>query len=78
MKVADLVAGFFEVKPRRSCNRHDDCDAADAALVAKREQAVRDAARDPSPYLPAWRGADHLPHHVDHCHDDGCSDCFGD
>lgn len=47
------VAGKIENPPRRTCNRHDDCDSADVL--------ARDDGR-----LAA-----------EHCHDEGCEECFG-
>lgn len=47
---------------KRTCNRHDDCDAADERARTK----------GPKDYYgrPQFSRADH-------CHDDCCEDCFG-
>lgn len=49
-------------KERRSCNRHDDCDAADE----------RARTHGPKDYYgrPVYNWADH-------CHNECCEDCFG-
>lgn len=46
----------------RSCNRHNDCDAADERAVAN----------SPKDYYgrPVYTSADH-------CHDECCEECFG-
>ena len=49
------------LKPKRTCNLHDDCDAAEA-------QAAADG--KPELYGP---GSSRLHH----CYDEGCEDCFG-
>jgi hypothetical protein len=49
---------------KRSCNRHRDCDAADEETKARAEE------KGVSPNHWARFGAEH-------CHDEGCSDCFG-
>jgi hypothetical protein len=52
----------------RSCNRHDDCDAADAKAKARfdedRKKPYREQRENLCPY-------------AEHCHDDCCEDCFG-
>lgn len=50
-----------ENKPKRFCNRHDDCDAAEQRLL------------DRHPGKPRWQV---LPVDF-HCHDDCCEECFG-
>lgn len=52
--------------PRRSCNRHDDCDAAEAAK-GFRFRFTASGLVDNRPPAPANF----------HCHDDDCEDCFG-
>ncbi len=70
--VVDAAAGAVVVGPRRSCNRHEDCDAADAAHKVKSDDAVEAAKQTPA-HLPAWRYALKA---LDHCHDSDCEDCF--
>lgn len=93
MKITDTDAGAMTVAPRRSCNRHYDCDAADArqaerraAKLAEVEAAqAEDAAKRlpswdstrPRFPLPAWRYVEDMRERADHCSDEGCSDCFG-
>ncbi len=64
---------------KRTCNRHTDCDLADAKAKAARQAAIDKAAADPKwpTYLPFWRAADNMHEWADHCHDDCCEDCFG-
>lgn len=51
-------------KTKRQCNRHDDCDAADAkARAAAQAQGLRPD--------------HHLHFGADHCHDECCEECFG-
>ena len=51
--------------PKRSCNRHADCDAAEAEF---RRLYPKGKHLD-------WNGVTvYVP---DHCHDDECEDCFG-
>jgi hypothetical protein len=50
-----------ECPPVRTCNRHPDCDAAEAKAKAKG--------------MPERYGPGSI--RVDHCHDEGCEDCFG-
>lgn len=46
---------------RRSCNRHDDCDAADE--------------RSRTQGQPDYYGR--RPTRAEHCHSDDCEECFG-
>lgn len=48
----------------RTCNRHEDCDAADAKVKARYEAA-------------SLHEKAHLPLRADHCDDETCEDCFG-
>lgn len=86
--VDDVEAGAVVVRPRRSCNRHIDCDAADARQREKREARIaevraiqaEDAGKswaDTRYPLPAWRYVDDIPLWVEHCDDEDCEDCFG-
>lgn len=67
-------------KPR-SCNRHHDCDAADAKALARFEareaeiQAVKDGGE-----TRYWKLPDSILfwyRRAEHCTDDDCEDCFG-
>lgn len=49
-------------KPKRTCNRHSDCDAAD--------KKVREAGGRDLPYGGK-------SYRADHCHDECCEECFG-
>lgn len=49
------------IDPINSCNRHRDCDAADATVAA--------SGRRNEWGMPVTRAS--------HCHDDCCEDCFG-
>lgn len=52
---------------KRSCNRHDDCDAADAIYKARHDE---EKAKPLGQRLS-------IPPYADHCHDSCCEDCFG-
>lgn len=49
---------------KRSCNRHDDCDAADRKVQERYNTA--------SP-----REKINLPRNAEHCDDKCCEECFG-
>lgn len=56
---------YETAKPKRSCNRHDDCDAAEVAYC----KSISDAGvKGPKP-------GEHIPNF--HCHSDDCEDCLG-
>jgi len=65
---AELVTNLIvplEVKPKkRTCNRHDDCDAVDAKAKAKYDAATP-------------REKINLPLRAEHCDDETCEDCHG-
>jgi hypothetical protein len=51
-------------EPKRTCNRHDDCDAADAEYRAWKA-AKGERVPKPREYVPNF-----------HCHSDDCEECF--
>lgn len=61
-----------------SCNRHSDCDLANERVAARyreREELRQKARADGLPYWqippPLFR------ERAEHCHDEGCQECFG-
>lgn len=63
-----------------SCNRHLNCETADAKALAKYEEreaevAISKAAGKRSWEIPALPPFWHK--RAEHCHDDDCEDCFG-
>ena len=75
MVIDDSAAGATEAKPRRSCNRHIDCDAYDKEAQAKFDLALaRAKAQFPNHH---WKWPVQPNRYSVHCHDDDCEDCLG-
>lgn len=66
--MAPLSAPVDRGPEKKSCNRHSDCDAADAK-AKERFEANRK--------LPYSKHLDFLQPYAEHCHDDCCEDCLG-
>jgi hypothetical protein len=57
-------------QPMKSCNRHDDCDAADVRAKVRFEENLK----------KPWGeriSDEYIRPYADHCDDDCCEDCFG-
>lgn len=65
-KAAEEAKGEAPTKVR-SCNRHGDCDAADARAKANHEANLSKPRQERTITFP----------YSEHCHDDDCEDCFG-
>jgi hypothetical protein len=58
----------YPLATRKSCSRHDDCEAADAKAKAR---------FDANQLKPFREREEHLFSYAEHCHDDCCEDCVG-